>query len=271
MSIRVFIILIIALLASSCGEYEKLLKSTDYELKRTKALEFFDEGKYVRTSELLAQILPRFRGTDEAENMTWISANCYFNMRDYITASAAFRNFAETYPYNEHTEEATFMAAYCDYMMAPRPNLDQTFTNLAIEGFTYFQRLFPDSEKIEESQNLIDELEDKLVEKSYLSAKMYYEQKKYKAAIVALSNSLKKYPETRHREELLFLKLESAYLYAANSVSDKQQERYQDTLDEYYSFIEEFPDTGYSRDLERIYSDTALFLRLDDSVEMINK
>ena len=271
MSIRIFIILIIALLASSCGGYEKLLKSTDYELKKDKVLEFYEAGKYARATELLVQILPRFRGSGEAENLTWISANCYYKMGDYITASAAYKNFSDTYPYNEHTDEATFMAAYCDYMMAPRPELDQTSTVLAIEGFTYFQRLFPNSEKIGESKDLISELEDKLVEKSYLSAKMYYDQKQYKAAIVALSNSLKKYPETRHREELLFLKLESSYQFAVKSVSDRQQERFQDALDEYYSFIEEFPETEYSIDIEKIYRETAVFLRLDDRIETINR
>ena len=57
----------------------------------------------------------------------------------------------------------------------------------------------------EEARNLIKELEDKLVEKSYLSARLYYDMEQYRAAITALSNSLKEYPETKYREEMLFL------------------------------------------------------------------
>ena len=49
MKIRIFIILIISVLASSCGEYAKLLKSSDYELKKAKAKEFFEAGKYVKS------------------------------------------------------------------------------------------------------------------------------------------------------------------------------------------------------------------------------
>lgn len=262
MRFRSFIILIIALLASACGEYEKLLKSTDYELKKTMALQYYEEGRYARSNELLIQVLPRYRATEEAENLTWISANCYYNMRDYMTASAAYRNFANSYAYSENAEEATFMTAYCDYLMSPRPALDQTYSLIAIEGFLYFQRKFPNSSKAEESRQLIKELEDKLVEKSYLSAKLYYDLKEYRAAIVALSNSLKEYPETKFREELLFLKLRSTYLYAFHSVSGKQQERYQNTLDEYYSFIEEFPDSQFARDVEKIYKVTAEVLNI---------
>ncbi len=262
-----FILLIILALASSCGEYEKLLKSTDFELKKAKAKEYYEEEKYLRTSELLNQVLPRYRATAEAEDLYWLNANTYYNMRDYIMAGSEYKNFAETYPYSEHAEEATFMTAYCDYMLSPRPELDQAYTRSAIEAFTYFQRRYPSSDKVDEAQNLIKELEDKLVEKSYINAKLYYDLKEYRAAVVALDNSLKDYPNTQYREELMFLKLESSYLFAQNSVADKQQERYQATLDEYYSFIEEFPDSEFITEAKKIYDSTADFLNIEETTE----
>lgn len=262
-----FILLILAVLASSCGEYEKLLKSTDYDLKKAKAKEYFDAGKYVRTSELLNQILPRYRATAESEDLNWLNARCYYNMKDYIMAGSAYKTFAESYPYNEHAEEATFMTAYCDYMLSPRPELDQSYTNSAIEAFTFFMRRYPASDKTDDAQELIKELEDKLVEKSFINAKLYYDMQEFRAAVVALDNSLKEYPNTKHREELMFLKLESSYLYALNSVADKQQERYQAALDEYYSFVEEFPDSEFSREVQKIYDSTTKFLNIEETTE----
>lgn len=264
MRIGIYISLIILLLTTSCGEYEKVLKSTDYEVKKAKAYEYFEEGRYVRTTELLSQVIPRYRATGEAEELTWVAAQCYYNIRDYMTAGAAYKNFFEGYPYSEHAEEAAFMTAYCDYLLSPRPELDQSYSMASIEQFQYFLRRFPSSDKDEEARNLIKELEDKLVEKSFLSAKLYYDMEQYRAAITALSNSLKEYPETKHREELLFLKLESNYQYAARSISDKQMERYQNTLDEYYSFIEEFPESEFNSDIEKIYSETAKYLKLEE-------
>ena len=263
MRFGLYISLIIVLLATSCSEYEKILKSTDYELKKTKALEYFDEGKYLRATELLTQVLPRFRATGEAEELTWVSAQCYYNVHDYMTAGAAYKNFYEGYPYNEHAEEAAFMSAYCDYLMAPRPELDQAYTLAAIEGFEYFKRRYPASERKEEADNIIRDCKDKLVEKSYLSAKLYYDMKRYRAAIVALRNSIREYPETKFREELLFLKLESTYQFALRSVPEKKRERYQDTLDEYYSYIEEFPDTKFDKEVDRIHRATADYLNVD--------
>ena len=169
---RTIIFLIITLLVTSCGEYEKLLKSTDYDLKKVKAREYFDEGKYTRASELLAQIMPRFRATDEAEDLAWLGAQSYYGMKDYYMAGAEFKNISQLYAYGEHAEEATFMSALCDYYTSPRPELDQTSTNNAIDGFILFIRRYPASARVEEARSFINELTEKLVQKSYLSAKL---------------------------------------------------------------------------------------------------
>lgn len=261
MKLRIYIVLLIAFAVSSCGEYEKLLKSTDYDLKKAKAKEYYDAGQYVKSSEILSQILPRFRASAEAEDLNWMNAMSYYGMKDYYTAGTMFKQFVEQFPFGEHAEEGNYMAAYCDYKIAPRPELDQENTRNAIDGFRLFITKFPNSPRVEESRGYIRELEEKLVEKSYLSARLYYDRKEYKAAVVALNNSLKEYSETRYREEMMFLKLNSLFLYAQNSFPNKQRERYQDTLDDYYSFMEEFPKSEYSKEVTSIFDKTNKYLK----------
>ncbi|MBP1667106.1 MAG: rane protein [Bacteroidetes bacterium] len=174
MRFRSYIILIILILVSSCGEYEKLLKSTDYDLKKTKAKEYYENGQYVKATEVLAQVLPRFRATEEAEDLNWMNAKSFYGMKDYLSASTYFKSYMDQYAYGKYAEEATFMAAMCDYNLSPRAELDQDNTRAAIEGFNFFINKFPYSTRIEECRNLIRELQERLVEKSYLSARLYY-------------------------------------------------------------------------------------------------
>jgi outer membrane protein assembly factor BamD len=261
MKSRLYILLIFAVLLSSCGEYEKLLKSTDYELKKAKAKEYYDEGQFVKTTEILAQILPRYRASAEAEELNWMNAMSYYGMKDYYMASTYFKQFNEQFPFGEHAEEGNYMAAYCDYRIAPRPELDQENTRNAIEGFKIFMTKYPNSPRIQEAKKYLTELEEKLVQKSYLNARLYYDMKQYKAAVVALNNSLKEYANTQYREEMMFLKLNSLFQYAELSLPSKQRERYQDTLDDYYSFMEEFPQTGYSKEIKTIFEKTNKFLK----------
>jgi outer membrane protein assembly factor BamD len=261
MRFRLHIVVILLVLLSSCGEYPKLLKSTDYELKKTKAKEYYAKGEYVKVTELLTQILPRFRATDEAEELNWMNADSYFGMKDYFMAGTYFKSFVDQFPFGKHAEEANYMAALCDYKISAKPELDQENTKSAIEGFNIFLNRFPNSAKAEECRNMIKELQDKLVEKSYLSAKLYYDMKAYKAAIVALTNSLKEYANTKYREKMMYLKLNSLFQYAELSQANKQKERYQSTLDDYYSFMEEFPTSIYLKDVSAIYQKTNKFLK----------
>jgi outer membrane protein assembly factor BamD len=94
--------------------------------------------------------------------------------------------------------------------------------------------------------------------------------KEYKAAITALSNSLKEYSDSKYREEMMFLKLNSLFVYAEKSYANKQKERYQATLDEYFSFMEEFPESKYSKEVKNIYEDTTRFLKIENTANLVN-
>ncbi len=262
MKFRLGIVLIILLFVSSCGEYEKLLKSTDFDLKKAKAKEYFDAGQYVKSSELFTQILPRFRATEDAEELNWMNSQSYYGMKDYYMAGSYFKSFVDQFPFGKHAEEANFIAAMCDYKIAPRAELDQENTRNAIEGFNIFINRFPGSSRVEESRRLVKELEEILVEKSYLSAKLYYDMKQYKSAVVALNNSLKEFSDTKYREEMMFLKLNSLFLYAEYSLINKQKERYQSTLDDYYSFMEEYPKSRFSKEVNGIFQKTNKYLKV---------
>jgi outer membrane protein assembly factor BamD len=268
---RLYIIPVILLLVTSCGEYEKLLKSTDYELKKTKAIEYYNDGKYVKSTELLRQILPRYRATEEGEELNWMNAQSFYGMKDYIMAGSQYKMFVDQFPFGKHSEEAHYLSAYCDYLTSPRPELDQEYTRNALEGFNIFINKFPYSPKVEECKKLITEMEERLVEKNYRSARLYYDMKEYKAAVVAINNSLKVYANSKYREEMMFLKLNSLYQYAVLSMADKQKTRYQDTLDDYYSFVEEYPESHYSKDVKSIYQKTDKYLKAAIPTSELNK
>jgi outer membrane protein assembly factor BamD len=181
-------------------------------------------------------------------------------------AGTYFQNFSMLYPYSRYAEEADFMMAYCDYLMSPSPDLDQDYSRKAIEGFMLFKRRYPLSTKTDETNLLIAELEEKLVEKSYMSARLYYDMKQYKAAVVALNGSLNQYPNTKYREEMMFLKLNSQYLYAVYSIPARQKERYQSTYDEYLSYVEEFPAGVFEKEVKKIHESIMKALKPENSL-----
>ena len=249
-----FLLAIIAILGSC--KYEKLLKSKDYRLKYQKALEYYAKEDYTRADGLFEQLKPILKGSKEADTVFFYSAYCNYYNKDYLLGAHYFSEFRRTFGNSPFAEEAEFMSAFCYYKLSPRPNLDQTYSNQPIATIGLYLSKYPNSARRDECIRIIEELRNKLVEKSYLSAKLYYNLGDYKAAVIALNNSIEQYPETKYREEIMFLILKASYLLADNSVYEKQTERFQATVDEYYSFIDEYPSSGFKNEAEKMFKDS---------------
>ena len=82
-----FILIFAVILFWSCGEYQKILKSTDPELKYNKAVEFFDKGDFMRASTLFDEVSIYFKGTERSEQILYYLAKSYEGQQDYFTAS----------------------------------------------------------------------------------------------------------------------------------------------------------------------------------------
>lgn len=237
----------------SCSGFEKVLKSKDYEYKYRMALEYYKKKDHYRYVTLFEQLQNVYRGTFRADTIEFYLAQGYYHQGDYLLAGHQFDMFRKTYQRSAFTEEAEFMYAYCFYKSSPRPELDQENTLAAIEAFTEYISRYPNSERKAEVNRIMKELKDKLIEKSYLSSMLYYKIGDYKAAIVAIKNSLKDYPESKYREEQMFHLFKAAYLLAENSVESKRRERFQNAVDEYYSFVSEFPNSKYMGEAKKMY------------------
>lgn len=253
MKIKFFFIGILALAIYSCSSYDAVLKSTDGNLKFRKAMEYYQAEDYVRAGNLFDLIVNVFKGTTKSDTVCWYQAQSYYKQKDYILGGHYFKTFAQQFPYSPFAEESEYLAGYCYYLESPKPSLDQDNTTMAIETFGSFINKFPNSIHVSEAKSLIVELKDKLVEKSKNSAILYYDMGYYKSSIVALSGSLVEYPNTKYREELMWRLLDSNYKLAINSIPDKQKDRFQVTIDEYYSFISEFPKSQFKKDADHIY------------------
>jgi outer membrane protein assembly factor BamD len=265
---RIFSIgIILLLIISACGDYNKILKSNDYEFKYKKAIEYYEQGEFVKAGTLFQELVNIYRGTSRADQIYYYYAKSMMGQKDYLMATHYFKSLLREFPGSEYGEEAQFMVGYCSYLLSPKPRLDQTVTKEAIESFQLYINLYPYNERVDEANRLIDELKDKLVYKSYLSARLYYDFENYKAAVIALDNSLKEYPESQYREELMYMLLKSKYLLAINSVEDKKAERLSSALDEYFSFVDEYPESKYRREVDRFYETVADLLNYDDQQE----
>ncbi|EMR03245.1 outer membrane protein assembly factor BamD [Cesiribacter andamanensis] len=157
------------------------------------------------------------------------------------------------YGRSPQAEEALFMHGYSLYLQSPNYKLDQTSTLDAINAMQNFINLYPRSEYKERATLVLDELQHKLAKKAYDNAKLYYNVSRYKAALIVLENFSEDFPDSEYNEEVAFLRIQAAYELAKNSLPRLQQERYNDVMDIYLSFIDRYPESAWGREAERLY------------------
>ncbi len=224
------------------------------DLKYEAAVAYYDDGKFEKAMPLFEELIPLFRGTDRAEKVYYCYSYCNYNLSLLYASSYHFKKFAITYPLSKHAEETLFMHAYSNYLLSPTPTLDATDTKAAINSLQLFINTYPTHSLVDSSNVLMDKLRNKLEEKSYLDSKQYYKIFKFKAAIIALDNTLRDFPESKHAEEITFLILKSHFLLAENSIKQKKLERIDDTIDAYYTFVDSYKESKYLKEAHLIFT-----------------
>lgn len=261
------VLFLLALLVTSCNSYNEILKSNDYDYKYEAAKEYFTCGQYVRSSQLLEELILLLKGSDKAQESLFMLAMCYYNISDYETASLYLERYYKTYPKGEYAELSRFYAGKASFLQSPDPRLDQTPTLTAINQLQEFLDLYPYSSRREEANDMIFQLQDRLVQKEYNSAKLYYNLgsytgnctnggSNYEACIITAENALRAYPYTNLREDLYMMILRAKYQLASRSVEAKLEERFRETIDEYYGFQNEFPESKYIKEANKIFEDS---------------
>ena len=251
-------IIISLLLLASCGEYNKVLKSTDANVKFEYAKKAFEKGKYGQACTLLSEIVTVMKGTEHAEESLYLLGLSHFENKDYLSSGAYFKTYYTHYPKGKYAELARFYSGYGYYLDSPEPQLYQTTTHKAIEELQNFLDYFPKSDKVSIAQNAIFELQDKLVLKELQNAVLYYNLgtylgNNYESAVITAQNAIKEYPYSKYKEQLQMLILKSRYQEAILRGDEKKEDRFRIVIDEYYSFINDYPESESRQEADHIF------------------
>ena len=254
----------LALLCSGCAtEFNRIYKSQDTTYKYECAKEYFAVGKFQQAATLLQDVVTMQKGRSNAQESLYMLAMAQYCNRDYEAASATFKKYFSSYPKGYFAEQASYYIGQSLYQSSPEPRLVQTPTLAAINAYQNFLDYFPDSKFREEAQQRLFKLQDNLVTKEYLSAKLYYNlggyfgnvnnntESNYEACVITAQNALKQYPYSDLREKFSVLIMKSKFYLAENSSEEKRVERYRDAEDECYGFLNEYPDSKECKTAEK--------------------
>ena len=253
---------------TGCGDYNSVMKTADYEYKYEAAKGYYTDGSYRKAAEAFMQVLAILKGTQYGDECLFMLGMSNYRMGDFEAASDYFKKYYQSYPKGHYVELCRYYCAMSYYNCVRDTRLDQTSTMEALNEFSTFLEYYPETQLKAQTQDMIFNLQDKLVEKEFLSAKMYYDLgtylgnmtssgcSNYESCVVTAQNALKDYPyaSPERKEELSILVLRAKYHLARQSVVEKRVERFRDAIDEYYAFLNEFPESQYMKEANNIFN-----------------
>lgn len=254
---HIFLIAALAFILTACGDYQAVLKSTDPEYKYRMALEYFEQGKYIRSQTLLDDVASYFKGTPRSEEVLIYIARSYLGQKNYAEAADYYSAYARNYPKGKYIAEARYQIGHCKFLDVPDPRLDQATTHEAIEAYQQFVDLYPESTYAAKAYTDLNDLYNRLAYKELCSARLYYNLgtylgNNYLSCQIVAQNAMRDYPSNDYIEEFAYLIMASKYQQAINSVPEKKLERARDAQDECYSFMTEYPDSKFRTKAEKM-------------------
>lgn len=244
-------IFLLTLSLLGCNGINKVLKSKDAAYKLRMAEQYYAKKKYVFAQQLYEDVMPFFKGGPEFEDIYYKYAYTAYYQRDYMNAENLFKTYLEVFPNSTRAEEIDYMRAYAYYKQSPKAELDQTNTLKAIGMMQTFINTHPGSARIKEATDIIDLSRVKLEKKDFQAAQLYFNMGQYRASAVAFNTLLNAYPETTSGDAYKVMSIKSYYRFAELSIEEKKGERYEKVIEECRDFMDRFPQSALSKEVEQ--------------------
>jgi outer membrane protein assembly factor BamD len=248
---KIATIFLMTLLLVSCGEYHKVLNKGTIEEQYKLATTMYDAKSYSKAIQLFEKITPGFRGKPQMERIQFMISDAYYQSKQFHLSSYYFDRFAKNYPKSTKKEEAAYLGAHSYYLDSPTSSLDQTATDEALSSMQQFMDTYPESDRIVDANNVVQELRYKKETKAFDTAYQYYHIEDYTAAIASFDNLIGDYLGTKYREQAMFLKFDSAYLLGVGSVPYKKEKRINTAIAYFEKFEKSYPESEFLKNTDK--------------------
>ncbi|WP_185876672.1 outer membrane protein assembly factor BamD [Blattabacterium cuenoti] len=145
---------------------------------------------------------------------------------------------------NESKEEEDLFKSGKEYYNSSLSyNLDQEKTDIAINKLNQFIKNYPNSPKVKEVYDLLNNLFFKIERKNYCIADSYFLMGRYQASLIYFQNLIKNFPRSIFKEKVLY----------KICVSQYKLRRKKDFFNSYYEYLKHFKFHSNSKKLKILY------------------
>ncbi len=152
------------------------------------------DGKWVDAQRIFERFTLEFPTDTRYQQARYHVGEAHFGAKEYITAATEFARLATDYPNGPYADDSQNKVCESYHRLSPDIELDQEYTQAAINQCQVLVSYFPASEFVPRAQQVVAEMTDKLAHKLYWTGDYYFRRKAYDPAIVYYDLAAKNYP-----------------------------------------------------------------------------
>jgi len=197
--ILTFLLIGLSLLPIGCAHKTAAVseRGEDEAVLLERARQLYEAGKHNKALETLDKV--RYSASVLADDAHLLAAKIYIAQKDYPLATSELKWLLGQYPQSDCREEGAFLLGEAYRLESPRAELEQTFTQNAIESYNDFLDRYPSSKFADSAVAGIALCKNKLAHKQYLAAELYCKLKQDSSAIIYINDIRENYPDTKWR------------------------------------------------------------------------
>lgn len=233
----------------------------DAHAQYERAVAYYEKQKYRYALELLDKVIPALKGTQEEASAIFYQAYSFFHQKKYLLSASRFKHFRSTFTRDPRAEEAMYMQGRAMFAATLDLKLDQTKTYRALSVLEEYLQEYPEGNYCHQAAENHQILTNKLAQKEFMIAKLYYDLGHYRAADVTLQNLLDQYPRAvfSEQEQAAYLQVMALGHCVANQEAIEAVKKAIEKFMQYYhSFADQYPESSYLKDLKESYNAVAL-------------
>jgi outer membrane protein assembly factor BamD len=200
-NIRNISITFLALVLGACSTSKPTMMSTgnsQFEERFKQGKTAYEKGDYLTSQVIFDEVRLQAPTSEFAAEAAFLEGMSRYYSSTYISAAVDFRAVRRNYPTSPFADRSQYMVAESYYALSPRPELDQTYTQYAINEYQTFLRDCPRAGKslADSAEMRITELRNKQAMKILLAAELYIKLVDRKSALQYFGRVVDSYYDT---------------------------------------------------------------------------
>jgi outer membrane protein assembly factor BamD len=194
----IFSIAIVFLYGCSANELTRQLTAEEYFLK---GKENFLEENYLEATENFKVVGLQYSGSEFADDAQFYLGECYFQREEYLLAGFEYESLKKRMASSPFVPLAMYKMALSYFQLSPKSLLDQKYTRKAIDELQAFLEYYPQHDSAQQASEKIRLLNNRLAQKEFETAELYFTLEEYQAAIHYYENVLAQYHDSPYAEQ----------------------------------------------------------------------